>query len=426
MKRVISAILIVMIVGLCSCQSAPSIVIAENPPASTASPSTETPPAPTPSAKPTATPQPTPTPTPAPIRVTLLTAGDLMCLSAQLGAAKTNGDYQFDYCFSEIKDIVSSVDLAIANLETLVAPNHAYTTPAPVALPTPIPAADESGTVITPIESTEQSNSGNTKINAPESFLSAVVGCGFDVLTNANNHIFDLKDSGIIQTLDMLDTYGMAHTGAYAAEQDKKPLVLDVRGIHIAVLAYTDILNNSTGNSLAYMVDTYDEERVAADIDAARTAGAEYVIVFMHWGTEHTHRVTRSQKAAAAHIAESGADIIIGSHPHCTQAIDLIETDRGAVPVSYSLGNLVSSMSGTIHNDGALLCMTIEKDPADGTTTLEKLSYISTLCTTTDAGRFVVLPATLDAIAQSEIASKLDACRQRTIDVFSDTIAVPE
>ncbi|MGI5849874.1 MAG: CapA family protein [Christensenellales bacterium] len=421
MKRFFFAAVCLMMVFTCACQSIPLIVIAE----STPSPVPTAEPAITPAIS--ETPEPAPTPEPEPIRVSVLAAGDLLCLNAQLSAAKKGGDYQFDYCFNEIKEKVSSADLAIANLETLVALSFDYTGPAPTAIPTPDTSVDTGGegtalsTIpVTPIKA------GNTKINAPESYLGAVVNCGFDVLTNANNHIYDWKDEGTIQTVQKLDEYGVYHTGAYAVEQEKAPLIIDVKGINISVLAYTDILNNRPGSSNVFMVDTYSKDLVKADINAAASSGADYIIVCMHWGTEHTHQPTSSQKKMAEFIAKSGADIIIGSHPHCTQPIDIIETDNGSVPVVYSLGNFVSSMAKTMHNDGVMLNLVLEKNQITGETTLAALTYTPTLCTSTGAGRFVVLPADLESIAQSRNASELNASRKRTIEVLSDTIAIPE
>ena len=345
--------------------------------------------------------------------------GDLLCLYAQLSTARQGDGYEFNYCFAEVKGILSSADLTIGNLETLVAEGYSYTGPVPTETIT-IPSEDGSE------PTTTTTRSGSTKINAPESFLTAVLDCGFDVLTNANNHIYDRGSDGIIKTLEKLDEYGVNHTGAYAEEEDKQPLIIDVEGINIAVLSYTTILNHSPGSSNAYMIDRYSEELVTEDIAAAEEAGADYIIVSIHWGNENTHKITNSQKNIAEYIANAGADIILGAHSHCTQTIDLIETEDGSVPVVYSLGNFISSMARTINNDGVIIKLVLEKDNVENTTSLIEFTYIPTLCTTTDAGRFVVVPANLESIEGSDMASALEKSRARTIDVLGNTIAVPE
>lgn len=333
-----------------------------------------------------------------PTRVAIVAAGDLMCLSVQLSAAWKNGGYRFDYCFRQIKDKISGADLAICNLETLVAKGYKYTERSP--------------------------SHGSPQLNAPVSYLSAAVKCGFDVFINANNHILDHKTDGLNKTIKKLNEFGVLHTGAYASGKKRSPLITDVKGIKIAVLGYTDHVNGYSGKLAR--VDKYSKKLVKADIKAAKTAGADYVIVYMHWGKENTHKVNKTQKKTAAFIAKAGADIIIGSHPHCTQGTQIIKTDHGPVPVFYSLGNLVSSMGRTINRDSVLVNIVLEKDSQTGAVTLAKLTYTPTYCTNTRAGNFVIMPAGRDSIAQSKIAKALKSSRARTVNVLKNKVAAPE
>ncbi len=333
-----------------------------------------------------------------PIRVKIIAAGDLMCLYAQLIAARKKGEYKFDYCFDEIRDTISEADLAICNFETLVAKGYKYTGRSPAV--------------------------GSPKLNAPESYLRSAVDCGFDVFINANNHILDRRVDGLDKTIKALDKYGVMHTGAYATGEARSPLIADVKGIKIAVLSYTDHINGHPKN--AGMADKYSEDLVKSDISAAKAEGADYIIVYMHWGAENTHKISKAQKKAAAFIAGAGADIIIGSHPHCTQGTQIIETGQGPVPVFYSLGNLISSMCRTINRDSVLVNIALEKNTETGMTTLAALTYTPTYCAATSEGRFVIMPAGLDYIAKSVKAKALKYSRARTIKVLSDTVAVPE
>ena len=455
MKRVLLVMVCLVIFITSGCLSQPQTVVV-----STHAPTEAPAPTSTPDSIPTPTPDPTPTPVPEPERVTVMAVGDLLCLSAQLSSAKSGKTYNFDYCFEEVRNTISSADLAIGNLETLVADGYKYTasssdnaspSPTPGSSPpvsteqppeeTPeIPDTGDSGsedsdiTSMTTLHSginnlpaleseAPAATSGNPKINAPESFLTAILGCGFDVLTTANNHIADYRADGIIKTLQKLDEHNVPHTGAYAASEDKKPLIADVKGIKVAVLAYTNVLNNSPGSGNAFMVDRYDEDLVTADIAAAEEAGADFIIVSMHWGTEHTHKPNRAQRKMAEFIANAGADIILGSHPHCTQPFETMQTERGPVPVLYSLGNFISSMGKTMHKDGVIVSMTLEKTADTNVTTLSSLTYIPTLCADSDKGRFVVYPAHLAAIANSPIADELQDSRERTIEVLTETAA---
>lgn len=332
-----------------------------------------------------------------PQKVKISAVGDLMCLYGQLSAARKNGVYGFDYCFSEVKSRITGADIAIGNLETLIAQGYPYT---------------------------KHNEKGYPKINGPEEFLSAASACGFDVLVNANNHIFDWKYDGIDKTLKKMDEYGFKHTGAYAQGQNRDQLVLDVKGIKIAVLAYTGGVNGHPKNVKG--VNIYSESLVKSDIEEAKSAGAEYIIVYVHWGKEMTHSVAKVQKKVAAFIANAGADLILGSHPHCTQSAAIIETDHGSVPVFYSLGNFVSSMGSTICRDSIIVNITIEKDAETNKTELASLTYTPTHYTSFLGRNWVVIPADLSYIEKSGIAKILLASRARTIKVLGTEVAKPE
>jgi hypothetical protein len=156
---------------------------------------------------------------------------------------------------------------------------------------------------------------------------------------------------------------------------------------------------------------------------ATKAAGAEFTIFFMHWGTENTQEVTQDQRSIARAMADAGADLILGSHPHCVQPFEVLDTDHGSVPVIYSLGNFVSSMARDINKDGVILKFVLQKDNATGKVTLGPMSYIPTMCTSRGDSRFVVLPADAASAAGS---STLEASRERTIGVLGEDIAAPE
>ncbi len=377
--------------------------------------------APSPSLIPWVEPAPTPDPTPPPTTTLNIAAvGDLMCLYGQLTSARKGGEYIFDECFAQVEPILSSADLTIGNFETLVAESFPYTKANSYTEKTITPS-DGSAPYTTTVRV-----GGNPELNAPESYLKAVVGCGFDVLVTANNHAYDRGSQGIVETMRKLDEYGMHHTGSYALSEDKVPLVVSKNGINVGVVSYTDISNRKPKNSDAYMLDRYNKERLAADIEAVKQAGAEFVMVYIHWGNSNTHKVTSRQKKMAQFIADSGADIIFGSHAHCTQTFDTIETQKGTVPVIYSLGNFLSSMGRTINKDSVIVNLVLEKNYADGSMTIKELTYIPTLCRDTGEGDYVILPATYEYIETSPYASSLEKSRRRTIDVLGETVAIPK
>lgn len=423
MKR-LCAIILCLVMLLTGCEALQSLT---QTPVSRPESTPESTPEPTPKPTSQPTPQPTPeiTPEPEPTVVSIAVVGDLLCLSAQLSSARKGSDYNFEPCFAPVADKLSAADLCIGNLETLVASDYPYTKPNPTnegesdggeggageAAPETPAAPNPDAPEATPTKRP------NPKVNAPEEFLSALSGCGFDVLTMANNHMYDYKEDGLIKTLDKVKEYGFLHTGSYAAPEDKVPLIADVNGVQVAVLAYTAILNNRPGKDKAFMIDTYSQKTAAADIAAAQEAGADYIIVCVHWGNENTHSVNRSQKKIAAELAQAGADIILGAHPHCVQTSEMLEGPYGGVPVFYSLGNFISSMPRTINKDGMIVHIELKKEHT-GELSVNSLTYTPTYC----GSGYTVYPADAASIAKGG-QSGLSSSRKRVVSVVGEAVA---
>jgi len=252
------------------------------------------------------------TPDPAgPKSAELVVVGDLMALSSQIRSARKSG-YDFRYAFKYVKPIISGADLAIGNFETPVAGGK-Y-----------------------PYCSGKRRN-GYPLLNAPETYAAAVADAGFDVVSTANNHSLDYGEKGLLNTLAVLKKYGIATAGTYATPQERAlPLIKDVNGIKIAVLAYTNRTNKGERRlskaKRAYMYNLLTPRTtgiVAKDIKTAKDAGAEIVIVMVHWGSENTRRINSAQRTMAAKIAAAGADIIaldatFRPHPGGVSAAELI------------------------------------------------------------------------------------------------------
>jgi len=132
-----------------------------------------------------------------------------------------------------------------------------------------------------------------------------------------------------------LDQFGGGHnlTEAHA------PLILERRGLRIALLSYNEFMPRSFEADLnAPGVAWSEDEQVAADIRAARSVyRADLVIPVMHWGWENELSSNARQQHLAHLMVQAGADAVIGGHPHVTQQI---EQYRGK-PIIYSVGNFV-------------------------------------------------------------------------------------
>ena len=171
--------------------------------------------------------------------------------------------------------------------------------------------------------------------------VSLLQDMGVDVVSVANNHIYDYGEISLLDTLDTLDGAGIAYTGAGEnLEEAMKPVYLIANGMKIGIISATQIERNGTPDTkeatattpgVLRCMDTMNLLRVIAQMEAV----CDYTILYIHWGTESQEEIDWLQEEQAPVYAQAGVDLIIGDHPHCLQKIDTTE----GVPVIYSLGN---------------------------------------------------------------------------------------
>lgn len=184
---------------------------------------------------------------------------------------------------------------------------------------------------------------------------------GVDVAVLANNHIYDFGEVGLLDTLDTLSDAGIPAVGAGRnLEEASAPLYFIVNDMKIAIVAATQIerLDNpdtkgATENS-AGVFRCWNPEKLYEVVEQAKE-NSDFVIVYIHWGTENESEPDWAQLEQAPKLAEAGADLIIGDHSHCLQGIDYY----GDTPVIYSLGNFWFN-SKTL--DTCMVQVTVGKD----------------------------------------------------------------
>lgn len=252
------------------------------------------------------------------------------------------GTWNFCDSFVYAREILRRGDLVIGNLETMVSQSSPL------------------GMQIHRLED-------KPYLNAPASYLDALKYAGYDLLTMANNHNVDTGLRGIYETLRNVDDWGFMHTGLFSSESDDRYIIVEVNGIRIGMVSYSAFYNdkdsNLTESGQDVLLNRYASDKAKADIRAARKAGAEFVIAFIHWGAENTHDTTWNQEQYARTLARAGADYIVGSHPHALQRYDIIETSDGReVPVVYSMGNFLSNMQRDINNDTIILQLNLQRE----------------------------------------------------------------
>jgi poly-gamma-glutamate capsule biosynthesis protein CapA/YwtB (metallophosphatase superfamily) len=206
-----------------------------------------------------------------------------------------------------VRDLISGADIAAANFENPAPNNHSWHT---------------SGTVF----------------SADPALIDGLAEAGFDYVSLANNHIRDAGATGLLQTIRNVKKRGIAVSGAgrdLAAA--RKPAILEAGGVKVAILGYDAIAGyyHATPDKVGSAPLT--ARNVKVDVKAARSAGADLVIVYPHWGTEYDRTPFASQQRLAEMIIDNGADMVIGNHAHYAAAMEIYK----GKPIWYALGNFV-------------------------------------------------------------------------------------
>ncbi|MFO7545427.1 MAG: CapA family protein [Trueperaceae bacterium] len=155
----------------------------------------------------------------------------------------------------------------------------------------------------------------------------------------ANNHVMDYGEDGLADTIEHLERRGIRWFGVGTeADAFHNPLRLAYDGFDIAMLGYvcpsaTPVFARDGRPGVAPL----SLERVAADVEAAKRAGARRVVVHLHWGAEQVHLPAPGDVTRARAIADAGADLVIGHHAHCVQPFEI----HHGKPIFYGLGNAI-------------------------------------------------------------------------------------
>jgi hypothetical protein len=261
-----------------------------------------------------------------PVELTIAASGDLLIHSPLWAQALANGggsSYDFSPMLAPLRPYLEEADIALCHVETPLSEDEPMTYPL---------------------------------FRAPAELATDVKRTGFDACDTASNHSLDQHQEGIDETVRILDRAGVPHTGSFASRaQSEQPLLLEAGGVKIGFVAFTDYTNGIPLPhhwSVNVAEDESQVDRVIADAKAAREAGAEAVIVNMHWGAENSSEPDADQEAQAAALTDSKyVPAVVGQGPHVVQPIDRLNEKF----VVYSEGNLIS-------NEDVLCCPAAAQD----------------------------------------------------------------
>jgi len=283
----------------------------------------------------------------------VMVVGDIMMHSpvTTSGYDAKNGNYDFSSIFSEVEPIFDQADLVIGNLET-------------------------------PVAGEQVGYSGYPRFNAPTEIIYDLKDAGVDVLTTANNHSMDQWESGAINTINNLDKAGILHTGTFKSKEEREePLVIDVNGIKIGIIAYTYGTNGMpVPKDKPYLVNLLDLKSIEDDVKRLKSKDVDYIIAMIHYGNEYQRIPSNVQIEWTDKMLEMGVDFVLGSHPHVVQPLKLTQGDatKSDSGVIYSLGNFLSNQKLNWKDYGIILDLKLEKDIITQTVELAEVNVIPT------------------------------------------------
>ncbi|KUO16075.1 CapA family protein [Streptomyces dysideae] len=272
---------------------------------------------------------------------TLVASGDVLPHTSIIDRARFDAGgtgYDFRPMLAGVRPVVSRADLALCHMETVYGADGNYT--------------------------------GYPAFKSPPEVAAGLAATGYDGCSTASNHSLDDGAAGILRTLDALDRAGVRHAGSARTEAEARAVtVLRAGAAQVAHLAYTyDTNGYPLPPGQPWAVNLIDGNRILADARAARQAGADVVVVSLHWGTEwqdapDERQLTLARELTAARTGDRpDVDLILGTHAHVPQAYEKVN----GTWVVYGMGDQIA---GAMNNhQGA-------QDPRGNQSTLGRFTF---------------------------------------------------
>ncbi|OAS13700.1 capsular biosynthesis protein [Paenibacillus oryzisoli] len=218
--------------------------------------------------------------------------------------------YGPDYPFLHIQSEIAQADFSFVNLETAVT-----------------------------LEKEKDTNQIYNFKSNPES-LTGLKNAGFDMVSVANNHSMDFLQKGFLDTLTHLNKANLLYVGGgLNAQEAYRAKSVNLKGKSVKFLAFSRFIPTGdwfAGTNKPGIAQAYDRKPVLEAITRERE-GADYVLVYLHWGVEMNNRPEAWQREFAKQMIDAGADAIIGSHVHVLQGFEYYK----GKPIAYSIGNFL-------------------------------------------------------------------------------------
>ena len=296
--------------------------------------------------------------------ITIGAIGDILIHTRVYEDARTGDSYDFKRMLAPVKKMLEEPDFTIANQESLAG-------------------------------GSQLGLSGYPAFNSPYEITDALQDAGIDLVTLANNHSLDKGEKGIQSSLAYYDKIGMPYVGMHKDESDASTeRILSIQGIKVGFLSYTYGTNGiQVPDGKDYLVNYLEDKKIISDLKSMRDK-ADIILVNAHWGNEYERNPSEEQKRLAKLMAENGADVIIGHHPHVLQPIEWLKHDKGETLVVYSLGNFLSGQVRDYKDIGGMVTIQIEKtwNEADSKTSVLNPSFSPTYMVSSNEENYQVRP----------------------------------
>ncbi len=241
-------------------------------------------------------------------------------------------DPSFGFLFENVKALIADSDISVMNQET-------------------------------PFTDIPSDYSGYPRFGTPAGVGQAIADAGFEVVTCATNHALDQGPYGIQVTKDFFDSHDILCLGIQTENETAyRPYeIVRKNGIRFALLNYTYGTNGikipEENPNMVHLLD--DEEKIRNDIKSAGNK-ADFIIVFVHWGTENSSDIDEFQKKWTQLFLESKVDVVVGTHPHTLQPCELLKDEAGhEMLVYYSIGNFISAQPENSCVKGGMASFTV-------------------------------------------------------------------
>lgn len=239
--------------------------------------------------------------------------GDIL-LAENVG--KKIDNFGINYPFERVKAVFSESDFTLGNLESSVA---------------------ACGTAIKGKEYT---------FRADPKVLQGLKWSGINIVSVANNHVLDFGTDAFLETIKNLESSEINYIGGGEnIDEAFKPVIVKKNDKKVAIFGASRVIPYVwwyAGENKPGVAGAYNPERLISEIKNIREQ-VDYIVVYLHWGTERETSPNKKQITLARQLIDSGADVVAGSHPHVLQGFEFY---KGKL-IAYSLGNFVFTNYGS-------------------------------------------------------------------------------